>query len=227
MLLDNVTLAPAAGATPFNVTVPVAVFPAVTEVGLKTKEESVGTLTVSVALWIVPNVPVIVTGVLVATAKVVAVKLADVLPAVTVTVDGTEATVVLLLWRATIAPPVGAAPLRVTVPVELLPPPTEAGFNVSVLSVAELTASVAPACVLPYVPEISTFVLVPTGMVVTVNVAVVLPAETVTLAATCAAEVLLLKRLTVTPPVGAAPLNVTVPVDCDVPLHARCCGLAY
>ena len=59
MLLDNVTVAPAR-ATPVRVTVPVAVFPAVTEVGLKTTEDSVGALTVRVALLAVPNVPVII-----------------------------------------------------------------------------------------------------------------------------------------------------------------------
>jgi len=51
---------------------------------------------------------------------------------------------------------------------------------------------------------------------VAVNVAVIAPAATVTLAGTCAAAVLLLLNPTVAPPVGAAPLNVTVPVD-EVP----------
>ena len=59
-------------------------------------------------------------------------------------------------------------------------------------------------------------VLDATGLVVTVNVAVVAPAATVTLAGTCAAAVLLLDRATTDPPVGAGPFNVTVPVD-EVP----------
>jgi hypothetical protein len=61
-----------------------------------------------------------------------------------------------------------------------------------------------------------TEVTLATALVITENVAVVAPAATVTLAGTCAAVVLLLVNPTVAPPVGAAPLNVTVPVD-DVP----------
>ena len=58
-----------------------------------------------------------------------------------------------------------------------------------------------------------TEVTLPTALVVAVNVAVVDPAKTLTLAGTCAAVVLLLVSPTVAPPVGAAPLSVTVPVD--------------
>ena len=50
-----------------------------------------------------------------------------------------------------------------------------------------------------------------TVVVVMVNVPVVLPAATVTEAATVA-DALLLDNATETPPVGAAPLNVTLPV---------------
>ncbi len=51
----------------------------------------------------------------------------------------------------------------------------------------------------------------PTTLVETVNVALVLPPATVTLAGTVAAEVLLLDSDTATPPAGAALLSVTVP----------------
>jgi hypothetical protein len=52
-----------------------------------------------------------------------------------------------------------------------------------------------------------------TGVVVTVKVAVVALAATVTLAGTCAAAVLLLDKVTTAPPIGAALLKVTVPVE--------------
>lgn len=59
------------------------------------------------------------------------VKVALVLPACTVTLDGTVATDVLLLDSPTVTPPEGAAPVSVTVPVERLPPLTLVGFSVS------------------------------------------------------------------------------------------------
>ena len=65
------------------------------------------------------------------TACVLTVKVALALPAGTVTLDGTPATP-LLLESMTIAPPAGAGPLSVTVPVENCKPPTTlVGFNVS------------------------------------------------------------------------------------------------
>ena len=67
-----------------------------------------------------------------ATVLVVTVKVALVAPAGTVTLEGTLATAVLLLESVTWAPPAGAGPLRVTVPVEdCTPPTTLAGFSAS------------------------------------------------------------------------------------------------
>ncbi len=66
-----------------------------------------------------------------ATALVLAVNVALVAPATTVTLDGVLAAVVLLLESVTTAPPEGAAPLNVTVPVEEFPPVTLVGFSVS------------------------------------------------------------------------------------------------
>jgi len=64
-----------------------------------------------------------------ATALVLTVNVALVAPAATVTLDGGRATFVLLLESVTVAPPDGAAPLSVTVPVEEFPPVTVVGFR--------------------------------------------------------------------------------------------------
>ena len=71
------------------------------------------------------------------------------------------------------------------------------------------------ACVVtpPLEAEIVTLALVLTLPVCTVKVAALAPAGTVTLVGTIATEVLLLRRLTSTPPGGAGPLRVTVPCD--------------
>ena len=64
-----------------------------------------------------------------ATALVLTANVTLVAPAATVTLGGTVAAAVLLLESATVAPPAGAAPLSVTVPVEEFPPVTVVGFS--------------------------------------------------------------------------------------------------
>ena len=70
-------------------------------------------------------------GVEAVTTRVVTVKAALVAPAGMVTLAGTVATVVSLLERETRAPPVGAGPLSVALPMEGDPPLTLVGFSVS------------------------------------------------------------------------------------------------
>ena len=72
-----------------------------------------------------------VTAVEALTTLVVTENVALVAPAATVTLAGTWATVVLLLESTTCAPPVGAGPLSVTMPVEEFPPVTLAGLTAS------------------------------------------------------------------------------------------------
>jgi len=164
-----------------------------------------------------------VTAVDAVTALVLTVKVALVAPATTVTLEGTVAAAVLLLESATCAPPAGAAPLNVTVPVENCAPPTTlVGFSVSEERVgagggAGATVIEAVRVTPPKAAEMVTAVDAVTALVLTVNVALVAPAATVTLAGTLAAAVLLLASATCAPPAGAAPLNVTVPVEDCVP----------
>ena len=141
-------------------------------------------------------------------------KVVLVAPTGTVTFAGGAATNGLLLDRETSAPPDGAGPLRVTVPVAGFPPPTVTGLAVSDDNVTGggVTVSVAPRVWFPKEPEIVTAVEELTKKVLTVNVAVLDPGETVTVAGTVAAEVLLLESVN-TAPLGAEPFSVAVPVE--------------
>src|SRR6266481_2323752 len=143
-----------------------------------------------------------VTGVELVTALVPTVKFALLAPPATVRLAGTLAAA-LSLESCTCAPPVGAVPLSVTVPVEdCAPPVTLMGFSVTEESVGDAWAGktvsevvlVAPA----YEAVIVTDVLVVTALVPTVKVALVAPAATFTLAGTVAA-VALPERFTVAP----------------------------
>ena len=129
--LASVITTPPAGAGPLIVTVPVDPVPPWTLVGLKASEvRFTGTgRTVNVVVWVAPNVPMIVTLVLPLTALVVIAKVAVVLPLATTTVEGVWAAAVLLLDSVTVAPAVGAGPLRVTVPVAPAPPITVVGLT--------------------------------------------------------------------------------------------------
>jgi hypothetical protein len=148
------------------------------------------------------------------TALVVIVNVADVAPAATVTLAGTVPTVVDDDAKVTTAPPVGAAPERVTVPVTATPPVTAETFVVMVEMAAAGGVTVTNAVpVEPLVDAVMVaFVLAATVPAVTVNVAVRAPAATVTETGTLATAALLDERLTTLPPTGALVERVTVPV---------------
>jgi len=129
--LDNVTTAPPAGAGPFNVTVPAEVLPPTTDVGLTPTELTTAAITVKPALCVVLYAAEILSETVLATGVVVTTNVAVVVLAATVTLAGTCAAPVLVLDNTTTAPPAGAGPVNVTVPVEVLPPTTEEGFTVT------------------------------------------------------------------------------------------------
>jgi hypothetical protein len=97
----------------------------------------------------------------------------------------------------------------------------EVGFTLTCTSIAGgfeldpagLTVNVAVPEVPEYAAVINELEVEATEFVLTVNVAVLLPPATVTLAGTVAAAVLLLESVTDVPAVGAGALNVTVAVE--------------
>src|SRR2546430_1664460 len=199
LLLDSVTCAPPAGAGPFNVTVPVELpveaLPPVTVVGVTPGEGRrtgcgvTGALARGGARGVV-DVPV--AEVDAPTALVVTVNVPLVAPTGTVTLAGTVAAV-LSLDSVTCAPPAGAGPSSVAVPVELLPPVTVVGFTPSEerRTGCGFTVRVAVRVTPLYKAEMVTGVDAATALVVTVNVTLVAPTGTVTLAGTVAAVLLL------------------------------------
>jgi len=96
-----------------------------------------------------------------------------------------------------------------------LPPITDAGEIVNPARVAGLIVRATVFVVVASVAEMLAVTVAETPVVETVNVAEVAPAGTVTEAGTVALA-LSDWRLTVIPPVGAAPLSVTVPTE-DTP----------
>src|SRR5262249_27578888 len=117
------------------------------------------------------------------------------------------------------APPVGAAEVNVTVPVLAAPPTTLVGLTVTDDKLAGgggggggLTGSTAVREAPPKGPAIVTGVAAVTAVGGSEKFALSAPAATVTLAGTPATVVLLLDSVTIAPPVGAAVVNVAVPV---------------
>src|SRR2546426_673048 len=119
-----------------------------------------------------------------ATALVVTVNGALVAPAGTVTLAGTVAAAVLSLDSVTCAPPAGAGPSSVAVPVELLPPVTVVGFTPSEeRRTARFTMRVAGRSTRLKYTEIVASDDAASALMVTVNGALVAPAGTRPLAA--------------------------------------------
>ena len=128
--------------------------------------------------------------------------------------EGTCAVVELLL-RVTRSPSVVAGPLRVMVPTEIAPPPTELGDNDNPVRAAVLIVRLLVTRVVPREAVTWATVVVLTGLVWPVNVALEVPAEIRTLEGPTQlldAEA----NLTLRPPAGAIPDSLIVP-DADKP----------
>lgn len=124
----------------------------------------------------------------------------------------------LLSERVTTVPPVGAAILRVT--VQLLTPleASVAGLHVNAVGTAEARSPSEKATEAPFRLAVMVAVLAAlTAEAVAAKPAVLLPAVTVTDAGVVT-DALLSDRVTSAPPVGAAPVRVTVHVAAAGPL---------
>lgn len=145
LLLENATTAPPLGAGAVNVTVAEAVEPPCTLAGLRLTVSNAavgaggaGAVTVMVAVCVVPPYLAVITEVVVELTVLVTTEgvVAEVAPPGTVRVTGTVTAAVLLLDRATSAPPVGAGAVSATVAVADVPPCTVAGFRLTELRAA-------------------------------------------------------------------------------------------
>ena len=185
---------------------------------LSERPVKVGAVTVSVAVFETPLVPVRVTEVFEATAAVVTVAVAVVAPGATVIDDTLNlAALVLLEPSVTTVPEGPAGAFSVAVSVGFVTPPTiEVDETLTALNTAGLTVQVAVA--LDPAPEAVTVTAVTalTADSVNVNVPEVLPEAIVIDAEEILRTVLEALRVITTPAEGAAPLSVTVPVTAVV-----------
>ena len=125
LLLDKDTTNPAVGAGPLSVTVIIVVSPTRMLAGFAPTPLKANGTTDNVALFLTPlRVAEMVADCEVVTVVVVIAKVAVVSSGATVTLAGRVATAVLELVNCTTAPPAGAGPVNVTVPVNVAPPPT-------------------------------------------------------------------------------------------------------
>jgi hypothetical protein len=153
-----------------------------------------------------------------ATVRLVTVKVAAQAPPATGTFAGTVAAVVVPLVRVTEAPPLGAGAFSVTVPVVVVPPFTLVIARANVELAGEgVTISAAVLFIVPSVAVIVLEAAVAAVSDVTVNVATLEPAGTITLAGAVTSPVEELASVTVVPAPGAVPVKVTVPVGWVAP----------
>ncbi len=223
LLLDKLTLSPPLGATPLNVTVHASVPDPAIHALLQDRAPSTEEVDVPATEFnfraniceALPLVAVSITDCAELTDETFAEKLALVELAGTVTDAGTD-TAPLLLDRLTLSPPLGAELLNLTVHVSVPDPVIDALLQDRALSTDEVGVSAtefncrAKICeAVPFEAVSITACAELTDDTVAVNSMLVELAGTVTEAGTITAP-LLLERLTLSPPLGAELLNVTV-----------------
>jgi len=175
------------------VMVPVELFPPRTDVGFSEMDESEVGVIVSLAVRFVPPRPAVrVATVWLSTPEVETVKVAETLPAGILTVIGTVAAE-LSDDKFTTTPEGPARPFSVIVPVEDVPPRTVVGLSVRDDILATPMVKGALCVVLFNEAEMLAVVCESTPVVETVKVAELLPAATVTVEGTVAAELSLAK----------------------------------
>ena len=184
-LLSMISVKPPAGAADARVTLPVAPTPPITDVGLTVTLIATGGLMVSVAPTAVP-LAVMFAVVKTATGEVLTENVPVFAPPAMVQ-DAADADAELLA-NAIVYPVAGAAEPIVTVPVDLLPPVTDVGFNVIAVIFGGLMLNEAIA----FAPGelITAAVKAATGFVAIKNVPLVAPAATVHAAGIAAALLL-------------------------------------
>jgi hypothetical protein len=152
---------------------------------------------------------------------VVTTKLAAVAPAA----NGMDAGRVIpdeLVERGMTRPPAGAGPMRVSRPVELWPPMTDAGAKVREDAAETRTGSWAALLTPPAVAVMVTTVVCPTGVVAMLKFACLPGLWTVTEGGTVTTAGLLLESWTgMPPPLGGSPVRVTVPPTPKPPVTPR------
>lgn len=136
---------------------------------------------------------------------------AEVFPETTFTEAGTIADFELLV-NLTVVPTNGAGPFNVTVPIADCPPGIAVGVTDIDANVGSTTDKAADLVIEPLVAEIVTDFCAATTFVATWNDASDFPAAIVIDVGTTTV-LSLLDSETVSPPVNALPLNVTVPIE--------------
>lgn len=199
------TTTPPTGAGASIVTVATDDLPPATDVGESVTDTGAGPRTVSDVVTVTPLLVALNFAVALLWINVVAtLNVAVDAPAATVTLTGTVAAA-RLDERSTMRPPVGAGPESVTVPVAVFPPRTDAGETVTLAATGATTVSVTDLLIVPSVAVIATSVSVATADETASTFTLVAPAGTVACNGRLTIAELALDRVTVVPPVGAAP----------------------